>query len=311
MLRTGRRPAKSFRKLPFLIPAVWQCTTIEPARSIYAALAANETNPVISLSFAEGFPASDIHDCGPAVVAYAQNQQAAENAASILAALIEEREADFAGTVLTAEAGIEEAIRLYNGKPIVIADTQDNPGGGGSSNTVGILRALVDRGVDGAALAIFYDPDAAAAAHAAGRGRELDLALGPAGDQFSGRFTVEALSAGDVLCKGPMLRDQTLRLGPTALLRIGAIRIVVASARMQPYDQEVFRHLGLDPAAQRLLVLKSSVHFRNDFEAIAGAVLIVDSPGLNITDPRELSYQKLRLNVRLVPLGETLGEIRT
>jgi microcystin degradation protein MlrC len=122
---------------------------------------------------------------------------------------------------------------------------------------------------------------------------------------------VEALSAGDVLCKGPMLRDQTLRLGPTALLRIGGIRIVVASARMQPYDQEVFRHLGLDPATQRLLVLKSSVHFRNDFEAIAGAVLIVDSPGVNVTDPREFGYRKLRPDVRLVPLGETLGEIRT
>src|SRR4051812_7965973 len=211
----------SFRKLPFLIPAVWQCTTIEPARSIYAALAANETNPVISLSFAEGFPASDIHDCGPAVVAYAQNQQAADIAASMLAASIEGHEADFAGTVFTPESGIEEALRRYHGKPIVLADTQDNPGGGGSSNTVGILRALVDRGVDGAALAIFYDPDAAAAAHAAGCGCELDLALGPPGDPCSGRFTVEALSAGDVLCKGPMLRDQTLRLGPTALLRIG------------------------------------------------------------------------------------------
>ena len=311
MLRTGRRPAKSFRKLPFLIPPVWQCTTIEPARSIYAELAANETNPVVSLSFAEGFPASDIRDCGPSVVAYARDQEAAENAASALAALIEEHEADFAGTVFTAEAGIEEAICLYNGKPIVIADTQDNPGGGGSSNTVGILRALVDRSVDGAALAIFYDPDAADAAHAAGCGCELELTLGPAGDQLSGRFTVETLSAGDVLCKGPMLRDQTLRLGPTALLRIGGIRIVVASARMQPYDQEVFRHLGLDPAAQRLLVLKSSVHFRNDFEAIAGAVLIVDSPGVNITDPRELSYRNLRLDVRLAPLGKTLREIRT
>jgi microcystin degradation protein MlrC len=310
MLETGRKPAKAFRKLPFLIPTVWQCTTIEPAKTIYETLGAAEVGSVVSLSFAEGFPASDIHDCGPAVLAYAQDQGSAERAASALAASIEAHEADFAGKVFTPVAGIEAALRLYDGKPIVLADTQDNPGGGGSSNTVGILRALLEKDVDNAALGIFYDPAAAAAAHAAGCGAQLDLTLGPADQPLRGRFTVEALSSGEVLCKGPMLCGQTLRLGATALLRSRGVRMVVASARIQPYDQEVFRHLGLDPAAQRLLVLKSSVHFRNDFEAIAGAVLIVDSPGVNITDPRSFGYRKIRDDVRLVPLGPTLRELR-
>jgi microcystin degradation protein MlrC len=310
ILGTKCLPAKAFRKMPFLIPAVWQCTTIEPARSIYAKLTASEVAPVVSLSFAEGFPASDIRDCGPGVIAYAESQEIAESAASALAGFIEVHEADFAGSVFTPQAAIEGALRLYAGKPIVLADTQDNPGGGGSSNTVGMLRALVELDVQGAALAIFHDPVAAAASHAAGRGCELNLALGNADAPFRGRFTVEALSAGDVLCKGPMLRGQTLRLGATALLRIGGVQVVVASARIQPYDQEVLRHLGLDPTAQRLLVLKSSVHFRNDFEAIAGAVLIVDSPGFNITDPRSFGYRNLRQDVRLAPLGQTLGELR-
>jgi len=71
ILVTGKAPAKAFRKLPFLIPVVWQCTTIEPARSIYARLTASDTAPLVSLSFAEGFPGSDIRDCGPAGIAYA------------------------------------------------------------------------------------------------------------------------------------------------------------------------------------------------------------------------------------------------
>jgi microcystin degradation protein MlrC len=310
MFHTQRLPAKAFRKLPFLIPTVWQCTTIEPAKTIYSRLAADEASPVVSLSFAEGFPASDIHDCGPAVIAYGDSQQSAEDAVAALTAFIEEREADFAGTIFTPQAAIAEALRRYDGKPVVLADTQDNPGGGGISNTVGILRALVEQGVESAAVAVFYDPAAANAAHAAGCGSELDLALGSVDEPLRGLFTVEALSAGNVVCKGPMLRDQTLRLGTTALLRIGAVRIVVASARIQPYDQEIFRHLGLDPSAQRLLVLKSTVHFRNDFEAIASCVLIVDSPGVNITDPRSFNYRKLRQDVRLLPLGQTLRELR-
>jgi microcystin degradation protein MlrC len=268
----------------------------------------------MSLSFAEGFPGSDIRDCGPAVIAYAERQDDAERAAAALSALIKEREVDFAGHTFTPEAALAESLRRYDGRPVILADTQDNPGAGGSSNTVGILRALIDSQVTDAALATFYDPAAAAAAHASVLGGELDLTLGveaPApATPVRGRFVIEALSDGNVLCKGPMLHGQTLRLGPTALLRIGGVRIVVASTRIQPYDQEIFRHLGLEPAAQRILVLKSTVHFRNDFEGIASAVLIVDSPGVNVTDHRLLGYQKLRPDVRISPLGPTLNELR-
>ncbi|HEX4151854.1 MAG TPA: M81 family metallopeptidase [Steroidobacteraceae bacterium] len=314
ILHTRRMPAKALRKLPFLIPPVWQCTTIEPAKSIYAQLAARQIAPVVSLSFAQGFPGSDIHDCGPAVLAYAEDQTCAERTVDDLRALIERREAEFAGRTFTPEEAIAEAMRLYDGRPVVLADTQDNPGAGGTGDTVGILQALADARVESAALGIFYDPKAAAAAHAAGVGMELDLALGatptqPGGTGFHGHFVIEALSDGDLLCKGPMLRGQTMRLGSTALLRAGGIRIVVASARIQPYDQEVFRHLGLDPAAQRMLVLKSSVHFRNDFQELARAVLIVDSAGVNVTDHRKFGYRKLRPDVRIAPLGPTLREL--
>ncbi|HEY2032154.1 MAG TPA: M81 family metallopeptidase [Rhizomicrobium sp.] len=305
-------PEKAFRKLPFLIPPVWQCTTIEPAKSIFATLEALETPPIVSLSFAEGFPASDIHDCGPAVVAYAQNRAAAEAAADKLYACILEREADFAGRTYTPDEAIALAANLYGGRPIVFADTQDNPGSGGSSDTVGVLKALLKNGVRDAALGVFYDPEAANAAHEAGIGAELDLALGSkiasGGEPVRGRFIVEALSDGNVVCKGPMLRGQTIRLGKTALLRLDGVRIVVASARIQPYDREMFRHLGFDPESQCVLVLKSSVHFRNDFGDIAGAVLVVDSPGFNVTDHRQFPYRHLRPDVRIAPLGPAFRE---
>jgi microcystin degradation protein MlrC len=309
MLRSGRLPAKALRKLPFLIPPVWQCTTIEPAKSIYAQLIERQVTPVVSLSFAEGFPGSDIRDCGPAILAYAEDQTTAERAADELCALIQAREPEFAGRTFTPAEALLEAAQLYDGRPIILADTQDNPGAGGSCDTLGILTALVDGQIDGAALAVFYDPMAAAAAHAIGVGMELDLALGSGPLPFRGRFVVEALSDGNVLCKGPMLKGQTLRLGPTARLRHGGIIIIVGSARIQPYDQEIFRHLSVDPAAQRVLVLKSSVHFRNDFQDMAGAVLVVDSPGVNVTDTRLLPYRKLRDDVRISPLGPTRREL--
>jgi microcystin degradation protein MlrC len=65
----------------------------------------------------------------------------------------------------------------------------------------------------------------------------------------------------------------------------------------------MFRHLGIEPARQKILALKSSVHFRADFEPIASEVLVVEAPGPNIADPKKLPYRRLRPGLRLGPLG--------
>ena len=68
------------------------------------------------------------------------------------------------------------------------------------------------------------------------------------------------------------------RLGPTAVLRIGGVEVLVASGRAQLLDQAILRHIGIDPTAKRILAIKSSVHFRADFEPIAEDVLVTAAP---------------------------------
>jgi len=87
-LRQGRKPAKAFRQIPYLIPLTWQCTTTEPSRSIYAAMAEMQRGKVASASFTPGFPAADIWHCGPAVMAYGWEEGAVERAADELARLV-------------------------------------------------------------------------------------------------------------------------------------------------------------------------------------------------------------------------------
>jgi microcystin degradation protein MlrC len=83
-----------------------------------------------------------------------------------------------------------------------------------------------------------------------------------------------------------------------ALLRCGEVSIVVASRKQQAADQAMFRHLGAEPARARVLVLKSSVHFRADFGELAAKVLIVEAPGPNTADPARLHFRRLRPDVR-------------
>ena len=93
------------------------------------------------------------------------------------------------------------------------------------------------------------------------------------------------------------------KLGPTALLSIDGVQVVVASKRMQAYDLEIFRHIGVEPTEQKILVVKSTCHFRADFQPIAERVLVAVAPGAHLVDAREYPYKYLRPGVRLEPMG--------
>lgn len=310
ILQDGAAPAKTLRRPPFLIPLVWQCSMIEPANSIYERLKALErVSPgVYSLSFTPGFPAADIAECGPAVVAYANSPHEADEAADEITRMVNNAEGEFNGTLYAPDEAVLLAMRRYDGKPIILADTQDNPGAGGASDTVGILESMVRNGADDAVFAMLYDPPAAAAAHAAGIGAPLNLSVGastgqPGQTPFTSSFIVDALSDGEFTGTGPMKVGTRFHLGPTAVLRIGGIKVIVTSAKTQVSDQSILRHIGIEPRDQKIIALKSSVHFRNDFTKMAGDILIVVSPGPNVADHLALDYRNLRAGLRLTPLG--------
>ncbi len=318
-LLNERRPLyKAYRQIDFLIPLVWQCTDAEPARGIFALIADIEQGApshnqgIVSITHTPGFPPADIAQCGPALVVYGHDREAAEAAADRLAAAIHEREADFAGRLYTPEEAVAEALALARQatKPIVLADIQDNPGAGGTSDTVGLLRALIAQRAQGAVIGMIVDPEAAEAAVAAGEGAPLDSSVGAkigyAGETpVIAEWRVVRLGSGVFTGTGPMYGGARFNIGPMALVTdaVSGVSAVLAAKRIQAADQEMFRHVGVEPARVPILGLKSTVHFRADFQPIAEAVLCVVSPGAHVSDPAELPYRNLRKGIRLNPLG--------
>jgi microcystin degradation protein MlrC len=278
-LLSERRPlCKAYRQLGFLIPLVWQCTEAEPARGIFAMIgdieqgALSHNQGIVSITHTPGFPPADIAQCGPALVVYGLARHAT--------------------------------------RPVVLADIQDNPGAGGTSDTVGLLRALIAQRARGAVIGMIVDPEAAEAAEAAGEGALLDCGIG-AKIGFAGEAPVTAewrvvrLGSGEFTGTGPMYGGARFNIGPMALVTDEGtgVSAVLAAKRIQAADQEMFRHVGVEPAEVPILALKSTVHFRADFAPIAERVLCVVSPGAHITDPTELPYRNLRKGIRLNPLG--------
>jgi microcystin degradation protein MlrC len=312
-LKAGRKEPQHAQRLPYLIPLNAQSTWEQPAQAIYDELAAIDRSLGTVSSFCMGFPASDFDECGPVIWSHGERaQQAAERLYALASP-----PAQWQLNVLDARDAVARALSLAEtaARPVVVADTQDNPGAGGDSNTTGMLHALLGHGAGRrypgqVALGLMFDAAAARAAHAAGLGAEIDIALGTAVPTFSGapsdppvsgRFKVSALADGACTLKGPMMTRLTVRLGPSACLEIDGIRVAVTSGKKQLLDRELLRMVGIHTERMRVIVVKSSNHFRADFQPHASQVLIAKAAGPMAADPADLPWTRLSPHTRRRP----------
>ncbi len=306
----GKTAFYAHRYIPYLFPTSKESTFSEPARSLYNLLEQVESWPgVLSASIMQGFAGADVAHMGPSVFAYAVQPETAEKPVNRIYEAFLEKESEFTSNVAGVEQAVSEALLLAKTavKPVVLADVQDNPGGGSSSDTMFLINELHRQGAKRAAVGMIYDPDAAAQAHAAGQCARVELALGgkyiPGDSPLKAVFTVECLHEGIVTGTGPMAKGLQFDLGKMALLRLEDILIVVGSVRLQAADQCLFTVLGVEPAKMKIVVVKSANHFRADFEPIAEKVIGALAPGCDVEDPSTFTFRNLRSGVRLKGLG--------
>ena len=79
-------------------------------------------------------------------------------------------------------------------------------------------------------------------------------------------------------------RPLIMSMGPSAVLDTGKVQIAVISRHTEPYDLGVFRSLGIEPTRKRTLVLKSRIHYRAGFRAIARQELPCNGVGVTSSD---------------------------
>jgi microcystin degradation protein MlrC len=306
-IERGATWASAFRALDFWIPLGSQCTLMAPMQTVMAVRAdLAERMHTAELAFCFGFPYADFAGCGPALAAFAETQAQADAAADAFLAEVVAREAEFVQDTLPSAEAVAEARRVVArnpGKPVVLADTQDNPGGGGHGDTTELLAELVRQGAKGAVLCLINDAESAAACHQAGEGATVRLSLGGKSDgmPFPCEARVEKLTDGVFTLTGPMGAGNPGNLGPTALVDVNGVRVVVVTRKMQALDQAILRHVGIEPSECPILALKSSVHFRADFGPIAERVLVAIAPGPVVADPAILNFQHVRAEVRRRP----------
>ncbi|ASV83765.1 mlrC family protein [Ochrobactrum quorumnocens] len=250
---------------------------------------------VLAISFGHGFPWGDVADVGAKTLVVTDNDpsKAARIAESFGHEIYVARE-EMRGDYLTIDEALDRAIAVENG-PVVLADVSDNAGGGAPGDSTFILRRILERGIEDVASCLYWDPIAVRMCREAGEGATLELRIGGKIGKVSGDpldLTVKIRR---------IATDITQRFGPTPLsigdavwVSSGSIDIVLNTVRTQTFHPECMTGLGLDPSQKKIIVVKSSNHFRAGFEPIASEILYVSAPGALQPRFENLPFTKLK-----------------
>ena len=294
------RPTAALRTPPLLPPLGNQGTARGPMRRLYDLAEAMEQDPkVISVSIFAGFPHADIPQAGLSVYVVTDGDQAlADRLADELAQVAWTHRHEFIHQGLPVSEAVAKALAA-EGRPIILADMADNTGGGAAGDGTEILRELLRVGARSAVVACLWDPAAVRECAKAGVGASVTLDVGGKVDTRHGAplrvtGTVRTLSDGRFVHKGPMARGLPGRLGTTAVLDVSDVKVILISHRWQTLDPEMLRFVGLDPLEHKVLVVKSTIHYRAAFEPIAREIVEVDAPGLSSSNLARFDFKRIR-----------------
>jgi microcystin degradation protein MlrC len=317
----GTKTERAFIRLPIVPPTVTMLTAAGPYADMIEFGQTKIGPEIMNVSVMGGFAFSDTAKNGLTVVVTARrasssnnrrNSRAAEAVAREIAQFGWDNRERFYPKLTALDEAVARALGVSRDlapPALAFADVADNPGGGGRGNTMFLLRAFHEAGVEGALAGVIYDPPLADEAHRLGLHYNFDARFNREettkfSEEWVAPARVVALTDGNCVGRRGIYAGQRLALGPCAALKIGGITVVVISRRVQCADPIFFEMMGLDIAAARAVAVKSRGHFRGGFDEFFGPdrIVEVDLPGL--TSPVLSRFDWKRLPRPVIPLDD-------
>jgi microcystin degradation protein MlrC len=293
-----RKPVMALVKRPMVLSASAARTTDGPLLPVVeAAREAERLGRVLHASLFPVQPWLDIPDLGFAALVCADGDKAAaEEVATELADMAWARRHEFDPHLIS----LTEAIRigLTSQGLTVVGDAGDSPSGGAAADSAAVLRALLAAGAERAERLTYLtlcDPPAAALAHRAGAGARLEWRLG---HHYSKQDGQPLVCSGQILRISDgeyQMRDQDLhvRMGPSAVIAIGSLRVLVRTSPSLEWDSQMYFSVGLDPRAAALVFAKSPGGFRHSFGRLAERIFMADTPGPTCANMLRVPFTKV------------------
>ena len=309
---TGKPLHQALVQLPWHIAPAFGVTLSGPAHDVmlYNQQLVKEDPALRDITFFQGFPYSDVPFAGASVTAVAETADAARQAARKAARYAWSRRKDFLQPINSAQQAMDLAERAEG--PVVINESSDNPGGGTPGDGTFLLREMLKRDLPGSVYGFIRDAEVVQQALAAGVGGRIDCLLGGKTDNCHGQPVelkgayIKTISDGVYVKKNPMGAGAIASIGPTVLLQVGNVYVIVATGRRQVLDDGPFRIVGIDWQDMNILALKSAQHFKGWWVGRARTIIPCDSPGIQSADLGSFAYK--HLNTDYFPLGDPAWE---
>lgn len=270
-------------------------TSRQPMRGFVDKIKAMEGKEgVLSISVIHGFMASDVPELGSRIIVVTDDDKAGgDRLAQELGMELFSFRGKTLPEFLTPAAAFDAAARASEG-PIVIADVWDNPGGGVPGDSTIVLREMMARDLQNAALASIWDPIAVRTCFSAGEGARIRLRFGgkmsdQGGEPIDADVTIRRTVRDAVQSFGQSI----VPLGDSVWITAGGIDVILNSVRSQVFNPDIFSNIGIVPEEKAILVVKSTNHFHDAFSKIAADILYAEVNGPYPNDPATNDYQNL------------------
>lgn len=316
MLDGRLKPALAWAHLPMLTLGNDR-TDEEPLMGLHARAAASvASGGVVDASIFNAQQFLDVPGLGQVVMAYGHGDatEATALVAGLAADLWAARER-LIGTYPALDDCLARAV-AGTARPLILGDQGDRVAAGAPGDSTVILHALLGLGVDLPAAMPITDPDAVAHCRAAGVGATVTVTIGGRHSTAMPPVTltgtvVVAGEGASLVYQGPAEKGQRAHVGPFAVLRAGALKVVLTARPYSYIDPEYFRVMGVEPRDERVVVTRSGYHFTLNYAAI-GECITVDTPGMSSYRVRDLPFTVARPfypvdDVTLVPRVRVKG----
>jgi microcystin degradation protein MlrC len=279
------------------------------ARVMSTARELEEKDGVLKATVFTGFLQSDTPSMSVSIPVVANSDpDVAREVSRELAELMWDLREDFIGDYLSPNEAVgrskEINMNLEDEEgPVLMAELGPVTGAGGSGDGTTLLRAMLEQGVENAGYAEMCDPESLEACIEAGVGSEITLTIGGKTDDQHGdpiedvTGYVKAITDGTFVNTGLMATGEEEHLGRAVRFQCGennSIDVILTERRHQPWDAEIWRHIGIQPERYDTIGIASQNHFRTSYEPfVNNEIMMVESPGLGIMDPTKFDYENL------------------
>jgi microcystin degradation protein MlrC len=301
------RPRTFLQKVPMIVPGENMQTAYGPFAEVWSYAKSLHTPEIESYSIFGVQAWLDIEEMGGAVLAVTNRDEAkAREFCRKVGKRLWDLKKEFEVHFPPPAAAIKEALETP-GQPVVLSESSDSPTAGSPGDSSDMLCALLEHAPGVPAALWLRDEAAVEIVECAGVGAKLQLSLGGAYDTINRKpITVEAevlrFSDGDFVMTGSQYSGMKTSMGRAAVLRVGAVTVLVSKLPAINIDPQLYRSQGIEPKELKIVVVKSATAFRAEYKPFAVKIIMVDTPGVSTPNIRSIPFR--HVSRPIYPLDE-------